>query len=144
MRTVSNTFKSRGLSQHRGSACAARPLPAPRSRPSELCGQLRPAARRRFRGTWTDATRFQMRWFGFGFDAFGQIRVRGRVAEDVKVIRPTELAGACCPKTCRVRASWSRRASLHLTGESVLRRPVGHRHAAQAITNEPSCSPSVR
>ncbi|XP_070763188.1 RCC1 domain-containing protein 1-like isoform X1 [Enoplosus armatus] len=69
-----------------------------------------------------------MRWFGFGFNAFGQIYVREKLIEgecsdavkEVKVISPTELTLAnCCLKTDgQIRASWSRRASLHLDGDS--------------------------
>ncbi|XP_068458709.1 RCC1 domain-containing protein 1-like [Clinocottus analis] len=72
-----------------------------------------------------------MRWFGFGFNAFGQIHVheklvkgvRGDAANGVKVSGPTELTSqadrrGCCPKTgCQIRASWSRRASLHLDSD---------------------------
>lgn len=68
-----------------------------------------------------------MRWFGFGFNAFGQICVHEKltkeeasdVAQEVTVIQPTELRSDSCPKTSRVRACWSRRASVHLDGESV-------------------------
>lgn len=73
-----------------------------------------------------------MRWFGFGFNAFGQIYLNEKLikgecsdgANEVKVISPTELAShanrdECCLKTvCQIRASWSRRASLHLDGDS--------------------------
>lgn len=73
-----------------------------------------------------------MRWFGFGFNAFGQIYLNEKLikgecsdgANEVKVISPTELAShanrdECCLKTvCQIRASWSRRASLHLDGRS--------------------------
>ncbi|XP_047451559.1 RCC1 domain-containing protein 1-like isoform X2 [Mugil cephalus] len=66
-----------------------------------------------------------MRWFGFGFNAFGQICVQEKLDKDVrsdsevKVSNPTELRShvdrsCCCLKTSHVRASWSRRASLHL------------------------------
>ncbi|KAK2842083.1 hypothetical protein Q5P01_012283 [Channa striata] len=65
-----------------------------------------------------------MRWFGFGFNAFGQICVSEKPRKDggsdvVKVISPTELGGhadtsGCCGQTSQIRASWSRRASLHL------------------------------
>lgn len=68
-----------------------------------------------------------MRWFGFGFNAFGQIYVeklikgeRSDAVKEVKVISPTELTSHvdrrdCCLKSvCKVRACWSRRASLHL------------------------------
>uniref|UniRef100_A0A8C3GCF4 RCC1 domain containing 1 n=1 Tax=Cyclopterus lumpus TaxID=8103 RepID=A0A8C3GCF4_CYCLU len=50
---------------------------------------------------------------------------RGDAANDVKVSGPTELAskadrrGCCCLKTaCQIRASWSRRASLHFDSDS--------------------------
>uniref|UniRef100_A0A3P8SJ59 RCC1 domain containing 1 n=1 Tax=Amphiprion percula TaxID=161767 RepID=A0A3P8SJ59_AMPPE len=64
----------------------------------------------------------QMRWFGFGFNAFGQICVqqelvkgegRSEAAEEVKVINPTEVSD----HVDRIRASWSRRASLHVDGD---------------------------
>lgn len=71
-----------------------------------------------------------MRWFGFGFNAFGQIYVTEKLvkgdcsdaATEVKVISPTELTSHvdrrdCCVKSDRkVKACWSRRASLHLDG----------------------------
>ncbi|XP_061628831.1 RCC1 domain-containing protein 1-like isoform X2 [Phyllopteryx taeniolatus] len=64
-----------------------------------------------------------MRWFGFGFNAFGQIHGGDFAIDDtneVKVITPTELTchvdGSCCKKTSGLRASWSRRASLHWNG----------------------------
>ncbi|AWP08685.1 putative RCC1 domain-containing protein 1 [Scophthalmus maximus] len=92
-----------------------------------------------------------MRWFGFGFNAFGQIRVRGRatsaasgdVAAEVKVIGPTEVTGhegrsGRRLKTCRIKASWSRRASLHLNGDScVCLAGFG------AATSDESCGVSV-
>ncbi|KAK2918020.1 hypothetical protein Q8A73_004766 [Channa argus] len=72
---------------------------------------------------------FSMRWFGFGFNAFGQICVSDKpikeggsdVDKKVKVIPPTELSirvdrKGSCAKTSQIRASWSRRASLHLDG----------------------------
>ncbi|XP_076589366.1 RCC1 domain-containing protein 1 isoform X1 [Chaetodon auriga] len=70
-----------------------------------------------------------MRWFGFGFNAFGQIYVHEKLikgkessdaAQDVKVISPTELArrDCCLKRDSQIRASWSRRASLHLDGDS--------------------------
>uniref|UniRef100_A0A3Q1JA32 Uncharacterized protein n=1 Tax=Anabas testudineus TaxID=64144 RepID=A0A3Q1JA32_ANATE len=72
-----------------------------------------------------------MRWFGFGFNAFGQICVREKLseeegdggAEEVKVFQPTELSGHeergdRCVKTSVIRACWSRRASLNVDGES--------------------------
>ncbi|XP_034541349.1 RCC1 domain-containing protein 1-like [Notolabrus celidotus] len=68
-----------------------------------------------------------MRWFGFGFNAFGQIYVHVKSTEvesyddeDVKVSSPTELATS---RDCRlntveeVKASWSRRAFLQLDGD---------------------------
>ncbi|XP_029378746.1 RCC1 domain-containing protein 1 [Echeneis naucrates] len=55
-----------------------------------------------------------MRWFGFGFNAFGQICVA-----EGKVKCPTELSGGgCCSESRHIRASWSRRASLSLDGGS--------------------------
>ncbi|GLD60220.1 RCC1 domain-containing protein 1 [Lates japonicus] len=69
-----------------------------------------------------------MQWFGFGFNAFGQICVNvglskgadSDVTKEVKVIRPTELVerSDCCLKTSQIKASWSRRACLHLVGDS--------------------------
>ncbi|XP_068612917.1 RCC1 domain-containing protein 1-like [Brachionichthys hirsutus] len=64
-----------------------------------------------------------MRWFGFGFNAFGQIVAeeklkKGASSDDVrevKVASPTELA-SCCSESHKISASWSRRASLHLDG----------------------------
>nr|XP_040019196.1 RCC1 domain-containing protein 1-like [Gasterosteus aculeatus aculeatus] len=75
---------------------------------------------------------FPMRWFGFGFNAFGQIYVHEKpmqgecsdAAAEVKVSSPTELSSEvdrrdCCVKNeCQKRASWSRRASLHLNSDS--------------------------
>lgn len=72
---------------------------------------------------------FPMRWFGFGFNAFGQIHVGEKLikgecsdaAEEVKVFSPAELdcCSCCRVKTgCHIRASWSRRACLHLDGRS--------------------------
>ncbi|TKS73270.1 RCC1 domain-containing protein 1 [Collichthys lucidus] len=68
-----------------------------------------------------------MRWFGFGFNAFGQIHVGERLtkgeykdaAEEVKVFIPAELDCCYCCRVetgCHIRASWSRRAYLHLDG----------------------------
>ncbi|XP_061678044.1 RCC1 domain-containing protein 1 isoform X2 [Syngnathoides biaculeatus] len=66
-----------------------------------------------------------MRWFGFGFNAFGQIHAADLTIDDgtpngIKVITPRELKchvdGSCCKKTSGLRASWSRRASLHSNG----------------------------
>ncbi|XP_061577503.1 RCC1 domain-containing protein 1-like [Cololabis saira] len=72
-----------------------------------------------------------MRWFGFGFNAFGQIRVQEGLVKDenseavkeVKVSEPTELSchadrRGCCRKPAQVRASWSRTACLHFDGDS--------------------------
>ncbi|XP_051239551.1 RCC1 domain-containing protein 1 [Dicentrarchus labrax] len=70
-----------------------------------------------------------MRWFAFGFNAFGQIYVHEKLIKgecsdavnEIKVSSPTELAGRadCCLNTdSQIRASWSRRASLHLDGGS--------------------------
>ncbi|KAM8892333.1 RCC1 domain-containing protein 1 [Spinachia spinachia] len=83
-------------------------------------------------GTTALQQAFPMRWFGFGFNAFGQIRVHDKVmkgefsdaAEEVKVKSPTELSSHvdrrdCCLKNeCQKRASWSRRASLHFNSDS--------------------------
>ncbi|XP_041853960.1 RCC1 domain-containing protein 1-like isoform X2 [Melanotaenia boesemani] len=68
-----------------------------------------------------------MRWFGFGFNAFGQICShekfdKGDAVKELKVSTPTDLrcredkSSCCCLKTNQVRASWSRRASLHAHG----------------------------
>uniref|UniRef100_A0A1A8E8R8 RCC1 domain containing 1 n=1 Tax=Nothobranchius kadleci TaxID=1051664 RepID=A0A1A8E8R8_NOTKA len=67
-----------------------------------------------------------MSWFGFGFNAFGQICVQEKSVQEetsdavgeVKVSVPVELRShvdhSCCLKTtCQIRASWSRRACLH-------------------------------
>ncbi|XP_026221098.1 RCC1 domain-containing protein 1 isoform X2 [Anabas testudineus] len=75
-----------------------------------------------------------MRWFGFGFNAFGQICVREKLseeegdggAEEVKVFQPTELSGHeergdRCVKTSVIRACWSRRASLNVDGDGCVR-----------------------
>ncbi|XP_029289545.1 RCC1 domain-containing protein 1 [Cottoperca gobio] len=73
-----------------------------------------------------------MRWFGFGFNAFGQIYVHDKLlkgecsdaVKEVKVSTPTELTSQedrrdCSLKTdCQIRASWSRRASLYLDVDS--------------------------
>ncbi|XP_029951980.1 RCC1 domain-containing protein 1 [Salarias fasciatus] len=68
-----------------------------------------------------------MRWFGFGFNAFGQICVRNESDQEesidaVKIIHPTELSchvdsSGHRLQTSRIRASWSRRASLHSDGD---------------------------
>uniref|UniRef100_A0A1A8P248 RCC1 domain containing 1 n=1 Tax=Nothobranchius rachovii TaxID=451742 RepID=A0A1A8P248_9TELE len=66
-----------------------------------------------------------MSWFGFGFNAFGQICAQEKSVQEetsdavgeVKVSVPVELRShvdhSCCLKTCQIRASWSRRACLH-------------------------------
>lgn len=73
-----------------------------------------------------------MRWFGFGFNAFGQICIHegltkgacGDAVKEVKVLNPTELTShvdnrECCLKSdCKIKASWSRRASLHFHSKS--------------------------
>ncbi|CAN9499140.1 unnamed protein product [Ophioblennius macclurei] len=64
-----------------------------------------------------------MRWFGFGFNAFGQICAQDESTQDesvdtVKVIHPTELRSHVESSRCSVRASWSRRASLRFNGDS--------------------------
>ncbi|XP_004069771.1 RCC1 domain-containing protein 1 isoform X1 [Oryzias latipes] len=64
-----------------------------------------------------------MRWFGFGFNAFQQIQTQnnpeysGLDAEE-RLSSPTELKGHVnrdgrCFEFSQIRASWSRRASLH-------------------------------
>lgn len=74
-----------------------------------------------------------MRWFGFGFNAFEQIRVEdpSRKEEcsdavgEVTIISPTQLAGHVvrgeCSSKCefKVKACWSRRASLHSNGKYI-------------------------
>ncbi|XP_037110450.1 RCC1 domain-containing protein 1-like isoform X1 [Syngnathus acus] len=67
-----------------------------------------------------------MPWFGFGFNAFGQIHICEPVSTDddttnrVKVITPFEFKchvdGSCCREISGLRASWSRRATLHANG----------------------------
>ncbi|XP_061891647.1 RCC1 domain-containing protein 1 [Entelurus aequoreus] len=71
-----------------------------------------------------------MRWFGFGFNAFGQLHhVResvsnSNIVKEVKVINPAELKchldGSCGRQISGVRASWSGLASLHLDGDGGL------------------------
>ncbi|XP_049930054.1 RCC1 domain-containing protein 1-like [Epinephelus moara] len=75
---------------------------------------------------------FPMRWFGFGFNAFGQIFVPDKLikgecsdpVKEVKVSSPTELngqvdrSGGCFDTDFQIRASWSRRASVYLDGDS--------------------------
>lgn len=67
-----------------------------------------------------------MRWFGFGFNAFGQICVRetaikGDSVHEVKVFVPAELTGHASGAKTRIRASWSRSASVHLDGDRCVR-----------------------
>lgn len=75
-----------------------------------------------------------MKWFGFGFNGFGQIRANerlnggGSIGEDLRVTSPTaieigrHLEESVTNKThvrndnTRIRTSWSRRAGLHLEG----------------------------
>lgn len=65
-----------------------------------------------------------MRWFGFGFNAFGQICVQEKpvkeesssAQQEVKVSVPIELRGHA--GRSKIRASWSRRASLFLGEDS--------------------------
>ncbi|KAM9352571.1 RCC1 domain-containing protein 1 [Symphorus nematophorus] len=67
-----------------------------------------------------------MRWFGFGFNAFGQIfvhekSIKGECSDVKVVVSPTELTLASHVNRrdcCQVRASWSRRAALYLDGDS--------------------------
>nr|XP_046249162.1 RCC1 domain-containing protein 1-like isoform X2 [Scatophagus argus] len=69
-----------------------------------------------------------MRWFGFGFNAFGQIYAHEKLfngkssdaVKEVKAISPIELAAHVdrrdsCMKI-QIRASWSRRITLHWDG----------------------------
>ncbi|RVE72035.1 hypothetical protein OJAV_G00057660 [Oryzias javanicus] len=65
-----------------------------------------------------------MRWFGFGFNAFEQIQAskdseNSCFDAEARLSSPTELRGhvnkdGCCFELTQIRASWSRRASLHL------------------------------
>uniref|UniRef100_A0A3Q2YUA9 RCC1 domain containing 1 n=1 Tax=Hippocampus comes TaxID=109280 RepID=A0A3Q2YUA9_HIPCM len=95
-----------------------------------------------------------MRWFGFGFNAFGQIYVGGRVNDDdtaneVKVITPIELKGhvdgSCRTKISGLGASWSRRATLHSNGErhTKYRHPLGRfgglSQHCKTLTETPLC-----
>lgn len=72
-----------------------------------------------------------MRWFGFGFNAFGQIRADGApskacsdTVEEVNLVTPTELTGHVEGRERRskcerqIKACWSRTASVHLDGKS--------------------------
>ncbi len=110
-------------------AHAQRSPGAPLTPVLKLCGQLRSAAQQRLHEKPKGVEALSMRWFGFGFNAFGQICVREKLktgessdaVKEVKVVSPTELASHAdknCLKT-QIRASWSRRASLHLNGKSV-------------------------
>ncbi|KAM9377877.1 RCC1 domain-containing protein 1 isoform 3-T3 [Pholidichthys leucotaenia] len=70
-----------------------------------------------------------MRWFGFGFNAFGQICAQKEKSDEgeantteVKIISPTELSttvdgSGCSFKTRKIQASWSRRVSLRGDGD---------------------------
>ncbi|XP_034032716.1 RCC1 domain-containing protein 1 isoform X2 [Thalassophryne amazonica] len=58
------------------------------------------------------------RWFGFGFNAFGQITVSDKLIDEdavkeIKLVKPTELHSERSVKA----ASWSRRISLNLEGD---------------------------
>lgn len=74
-----------------------------------------------------------MRWFGFGFNAFGQINVseklekgeRSDAEAEVIVVGPAELLPAPGDRqdsslrtVSHISACWSRTASLHLNGKS--------------------------
>ncbi|KAF7660463.1 hypothetical protein LDENG_00280900 [Lucifuga dentata] len=71
-----------------------------------------------------------MLWFGFGFNAFGQIYDHDKLRLDgseIKVMNPTEITRRVDRSDSRqkmhmkcsgIRASWSRRISLHLDGEN--------------------------
>lgn len=71
-----------------------------------------------------------MRWFGFGFNGFGQIvaheRDRSDAADEVRVICPEEVTTTGINRKChkelsgihQIRTSWSTRLSLHLADDS--------------------------
>lgn len=69
-----------------------------------------------------------MRWFGFGFNAFRQVHIgegltegdNNDPAKQVRVENPTEVcchSDGSCMNISEIKASWSRRASLHLDGK---------------------------
>ncbi|KAM9854318.1 RCC1 domain-containing protein 1 [Aulostomus maculatus] len=93
------------------------------------------------------------RWFGCGFNGFGQILVRdktiegddGDTVDDIKVVKPTLLShgvgSGCEQNTGEIRASWSRRASLHfdsfgLSSEGCGRRLSESRGFTDAVIGE--------
>lgn len=67
-----------------------------------------------------------MRWFGFGFNAFAQICVPEKSEKEEsniavgqeKVCDPVELVNHI--GRSKIRASWSRRASLFLDGRFII------------------------
>lgn len=62
-----------------------------------------------------------MRWFGFGFNAFEQITSHDNLIKEglseVKV-GPVELTRQGDGHECKIRASWSRRATLYFNSKS--------------------------
>lgn len=62
-----------------------------------------------------------MRWFGFGFNAFEQITSHDKLIKEglseVKV-RPVALASHVDGGDCKIRACWSRRATLYFNSKS--------------------------
>ncbi|XP_037538642.1 RCC1 domain-containing protein 1 isoform X2 [Nematolebias whitei] len=94
-----------------------------------------------------------MRWFGFGFNAFGQICVQEKVTKkeigdavrEVKLSFPTELnvagRGCCCLKTSKISASWSRRASLHLDNSCVC--VAGHGAPCSVAVSTCGCADAI-
>lgn len=61
-----------------------------------------------------------MRWFGFGFNAFEQITSHDKLIKEglseVKV-RPVALASNVDWRDCKIRACWSRRATLYFNSK---------------------------
>lgn len=84
-----------------------------------------------------------MRWFGFGFNAFGQIRVDeapskecNDTVKEVNIITPTELTDVnkC---ECQIKACWSRRAALLSDGKSSLSKQSYCHYTALSVTHVP-------
>lgn len=65
-----------------------------------------------------------MRWFGFGFNAFEQITSHDKLIKgglsDVKV-KPLELTSHVDGRDCKIRACWSRRATLYFNSKSYIK-----------------------
>lgn len=80
-----------------------------------------------------------MRWFGFGFNAFGQIRfdeAQSKTCNDtvteVSLVTPTELTDVNkCER--QIKACWSRRAALHSDGKSIQKNESSLVNDAQRI-----------